>query len=164
MNIYQISQEYQEALYQLSQIDDITPEIIEDTLSGIKCELEDKAINIAAYIKNLTAECEAVRKAKKEMATREYCLLSKIEKMKNWLKEQLIACEIKRIKKTPHFEIKIQKNPCSLDVFKLELIPQEFINFEVIENINNQKIKEALKNGHQVPGARLENGTALIIK
>lgn len=164
MNIYEISQEYQKAIYILSQIEDITPEIIEDTLSSIKCDLEDKAINIAAYIKNLTAECEAVSKAKKEMAVREQRLFSKIENIKNWLKEQLIACDIRRIKKSPHFEIRIQKCACRLEIVNAEIIPQDFIKVEVIENIDNQRIKEALKIGAEVPGAKLKEGTTLIIK
>jgi DNA repair exonuclease SbcCD ATPase subunit len=164
MNIYEIAQEYQRAFHELSQLDDITSEVIEDSLAAIKCELEDKAANVAAYIKNLQAESDAVAKARREMAARELRLTNKASSLSKWLKVQLEECGIKRIKKSPHFEIKVQKSPCSLDVFDPNLIPKDFIKIDVVEEIDKARVKEALKNGLDVPGAKLKSGTTLIIK
>ena len=70
-------------------------------------------------------------------------------------------CQIKEIK-CPQFVIKLQQNPVSLDAFDQDMIPDEYK--KVVVDIDTQKIKDDLKNGVVIPGARLVQGNHVRIK
>ena len=61
--LYEISGRYQAALDSLTDNPDIPEDAIRDTLEGLEGEFEEKAIAVAAAIKNLAAESAAIDKA-----------------------------------------------------------------------------------------------------
>ena len=52
-------------------------------------------------------------------------------------------------------EFKIRNNPASVDILDESLIPPEFTDLVMTTKIKKNEIKDALKDGKEVPGARL---------
>ena len=67
LRLYELSTEYLQALEALSELDDLPPEAIADTLAGLSGAWEDKALNVARFVRNLEAEATAIEEAKKRI-------------------------------------------------------------------------------------------------
>ena len=63
-----------------------------------------------------------------------------------------------------HFDLSIKKNPPKVVIEDEEMIPQSFIDVQTVEKVNLKTIKEELKKGEAVQGARLIQETRLDIK
>lgn len=68
-----------------------------DTLSGIEGEFEQKAENIGAYIKQLEAEADALTAEKKKLDVRIKAKNNEIERMKNYLVQQMQTINLKKV-------------------------------------------------------------------
>jgi len=62
-----------------------------------------------------------------------------------------------------HIEMKLRNNPPSVDIYDQSLIPEQFIEITMTSKIKKNDIKDALKNGCEVPGARLLSRRSLKI-
>ena len=65
---------------------------------------------------------------------------------------------------TVNFDLSIRKNPPKAVIEDQEMIPKDFVETHVTEKININKVKEELKKGASVQGARLVQETRLDIK
>ena len=71
LNLFQLSTKYIEALDFLTDPEmDLPIEAINDTLEGLSGVLEDKAINLAKFLRNLEATAEAIKEAEADMLKR----------------------------------------------------------------------------------------------
>ena len=59
---------------------------------------------------------------------------------------------------------KIQKNPPKVVIFDEQDLPAKFVEIVQTQRINKVAIKEALKAGESVDGARIDQGFSLRIK
>lgn len=164
LTLYQLSGNYLQALDFLTDPElDLPIEAINDTLEGLGGELEDKAVNVAKFLRNLEITAEAIKTAEEAMAKRRKALESRVKGMRNYLKINMEACGISKIE-CPFFKLSIQKNPDAVNIIDEAAIPEQFKEKVVTWNISKTEIKEAIKNGQAVPGAELVNGTRLVIK
>ena len=69
MRLYQLTEQYR-SLEALEVSDDLPAEVIRDTLEGLTGELQEKATNVALFIRNVEATAEAVEDAAKKMQER----------------------------------------------------------------------------------------------
>ena len=97
--LYEISKDYQKVLNVMLEGDELEPSTGIEVFDKINDDIEQKAISIAGYIKNLEAESEVVRTAAKEMLDRATKLDNKVESLSNYLKYHLENCGIQEIKK-----------------------------------------------------------------
>ncbi len=166
LSLYQLSSNYLQALDFLTDPELNLPiEAVNDTLEGLSGELEDKAINIAKFIRNLETTAEAIKQAEANMVKRRKALESRAQWLKDYLKYNMEATGIKRID-CPYFRLSIAKNPATLDIFDNHAIPDDYKHTETVttEHIDKTAIKAALSAGQSIDGARLVNGTRLAIK
>jgi hypothetical protein len=164
LNLYQLSAKYIEALDFLTDPEmDLPIEAINDTLEGLSGGLEEKAVNVAKFLRNLEATAEAIKEAEADMAKRRRAFESRVKWLKSYLKDSMENTGITKIE-CPFFKLSIQKNPVSVEVFDENLIPEQFKEVVTTWKIDKNAIKEALKNGETVAGAMLLNGTRLAIK
>lgn len=164
MNLFKITSEYQQILDQT--FDHETGEVIETALVQLALaenNVKEKAIAVASYIKNIDAERNAIAEAKKAMAEREIRFNKQIDYLTEYLRSNMEACEITEIS-CPYFDIKIKKNPVSVDVQDEALIPSEYKKVKEVISIDKVKIKEEILSGVIVPGAVLKQNTRLDIK
>lgn len=162
MRLYEIADQYQ---YLLNDLYDYETGVVNETalarLNELTDTMEDKAINITRLFKELEASAEAIEKERQAMQKREKALKNQVESLKEYLRSNMERCEIKKIE-CPQFVISLQKNPVKLEIFNAELIPAEY---EVVtHSLDEAKIKDELKNGVVIPGARLVQRQSIRIR
>ena len=84
--------------------------------------------------------------------------------LRDYLMNSMVRMQIERIE-CPMFAISIRSNPPSVDVFESLQVPSKY--WRVIPETcapDKTLIKEALKSGVDVPGARLTQSQRLVIK
>lgn len=162
MNLYEISANYKEALEKLDSIDDITPEIIEDSLVLLKDDLDKKIINVVAYIRNLEYKLDAMENYEARMYLRCSRLKKKIERLKEYIKFNLQQCNVMKVEGA-EFDVLLRKCPPKL-VIEEDKLATGWFTTVLVRTVNKERIKEALNRKEPVEGAHLEQGLSLIIK
>lgn len=165
MQLYELAAQYQDIERQLTELyeqDVIDEQTVNDTLAGIEGEFNQKAESIAMMIKNLESAELAIKQAVDEMNYRKNVMKKKRERLKEFLKCQMI--EIKNTKiESPYFKIRVRKNAPKL-ILDEAVVPKKYKYEEVTEVIDKKLIKDELKEGKTFDFARLEQGTSLQIK
>lgn len=143
---------------------DLDQETIADTLDGASGDLEDKIINTAKYYRNIEAEADAIAGAVKQMQAREKILRGHAGHIKTYMQGGMEHAGLQKVS-SPWFVISIAQNPEAVTVDDESLIPRDYFKeipatFQLDKNL----CKAALKDGFEVPGARLTRGTSLRIK
>ena len=114
------------ALYQLSEsklqalqiIDDMISEGCSDAemqeayalLNQLDENFQEKAVNVAMYVRNLETESAAIAEAEKEMSARKKALNNKADRLKNYLLSEMQRTQTKQIK-CPYFVLSLRKTP-----------------------------------------------------
>lgn len=157
--LYELADKYKE----LSEREDLDPEVLHDTLDAINDAIEDKADNIAAWIDDLTNAAKR-KKAKadewKESAKED---LKKADSLKHYLIQELTHAGKKKME-TDRFLLSTRNNAPSTVIDDETLIPDTFKTTKVTETVDKTAIKEAIKAGKEVPGARLQASQSITIK
>jgi hypothetical protein len=165
-SLYLLSSNYLQALDFMTDPELNLPiEAVNDTLEGLTGELEDKAINVAKFIRNMETTANAIKKAEADMAKRRKALETRVQWLEDYLKSSMEATGITKIE-CPYFKLSIAKNPPALDLFDTQAVPEQYKHIETVttEQIDRAAIKAALSSGQTITGARLVNGTRLVIK
>jgi chromatin segregation and condensation protein Rec8/ScpA/Scc1 (kleisin family) len=162
--LYQLTDQYRQAAERLADLD-LPDEVIADTLEGMAGELEVKATNVAAFARNLETTAAAIKDAEASMAARRKALERRAESLRHYLLHNMQRAGIRRID-SPHFTIAVKDNPPAVDVFDVLQLPAEFMRQPEPPPPSPDKaaIKEALKAGVEVPGARMKESQRLEVK
>jgi hypothetical protein len=168
MNLFKIANEYQKALDDLMSNDDLTEEVIKDTLEGLSGIFEDNVLNVVNHIKNTEYEIVGVKAAIDDFKIKKQRLEKHIESCKNYILNSMSLAEKKEVSSTDKslytFKVSTRINPPALDIIDEKLIPEKYYKTEVKKSIDNNFVKSDLKEGVDVPGAQLIQGMSLIIK
>jgi len=164
LTLFQIAQEFRNITDVLMD-SDCDEQTLADTLEGERWDLELKAQNYGFVIRNLQANAEAIKAAEVQMAARRKAIENRAQALLSRLKDGMELAGVTRLE-CPHFAIAVQKNPASVEVFDERQIPAEFMRQPEPPPPSPDKssIKEAIKGGQEVPGARLTQSTRLAIK
>lgn len=139
------------------EIDEETGEILNAAeLDALELERDTKIENIALWIKNLKAEAEAVKKQKEVFYQREKALTNKADRLKEWLAQTLDGEKWKSDKVVLSWR---RSEAVSVDE---GFSDERFITYE--PKVSKTAIKEALKNGEIISGARLVENNSLQIR
>lgn len=160
LNLYDQREDYLQAFYRLNEMEDVTSEMIKDTLEGLSGEFSDKAMELAKAIKSMEHEADSIGLAEYSMAVRRKRLEHTGKRLKAHLKESMELMKMDKIKSS-HLVVSIRNSPGKVIVDAAELIPEEYW-IKPEPQISIAAIKAALKSG-EVPGARIEKGTILQI-
>jgi hypothetical protein len=144
---------------------DLDDQTFKDTVEGMSGEIEAKAINVAAFIRNVESSAAAIKEAEGRMKARREALEKKTAWLMDYLKRNMEACGITKIE-SPELSLSIRKNPPYLVVDCAAAIPDYYwTDPPVPEKVLDKKgIKEVIAAGHEVAGVHLEHGTRLEIK
>lgn len=139
-------------------------------LDGAAADFEACAGNIAAIIKNLAAESEALREQEKIFAARRRAKEKSVERLRSYLLQEMQNLGTPKIE-TTQAKISLRNNPESAQ------IPDEnaFIEWALLNDRNSlliykkpdickTAVKIALKAGEELPGAALGRTVSVIIK
>ena len=165
MKLYEIANDYL-ALVQAVEDEEIPEEAISDTLEAIEGEIEVKADNIACLLKELDADCAAIRAEELKLAARRKAKERVYERIKQYLSAELLRVGAVKME-TARNKISFRKSE-SVDV------SDDFIAWAVDNRAdlltyaeptaNKTEIKKALKAGAEIVGATLVTKQNIQIK
>lgn len=161
--LYRIANEYQIIFDKIDDLDHIT-ESEDKLLDDIKGSYEQKAIAIASFIKNMTAEKELVNNAINDMVKRKRRIERKLEWVTEYLRSNMERCNITEISSSPYFKIKLKNCPISINVIDENIVPSEYKNVKETISIDKIKAKRDMLDGIYIEGLIFEHNTRLEIK
>lgn len=196
MELYQMTEQFNELFDRFDEIDNYIPdtdefgryidgngEIIEDleafreklrsawfdTLVGLEAEFNDKAENIAVYLKSLYIEAAAMHDEEKTLKARRMVIEQRADRLKKHLINSMNAIGVKKID-MPRARLTIRKNPESVIVDdELGFIrwAQENANMLLkvkLPDIKKAETKRLIQAGESLPYVHLDRTESLIIK
>ncbi len=164
--LYKVTNQYLQAYEDLFCNPDIPQEAISDTLGGIAAEFNDKALNIAALIKNIEADADNIKEAERTMKERRDRLSKQAESLRDYLLNNLQAMPKDKQKVfSAEIEIKISKCPPSVDIDAMVTVPDEYMRMVPEKKEPDKiKLKDALNNGVEIKGVLLVQRNKLVIQ
>jgi hypothetical protein len=167
LTLFQIASEFRHITDVLMDAG-VDEQTLADTLEAEIWPLELKAQNYGFVIRNLQATAASIEDAEEQMKARRLA----IEKRATSLTEHLkVGLEIAGVSKLdcPHFALTIKKNPPSVEIWDEKQIPAEFMRAPEPPPPpppapDKAAIKDAIKAGREIPGAKLSQATRLEIK
>lgn len=159
--LYQLADSYLQAFNELSDLD-LPEEAIKDTLEGLQGEVALKAENTAAIILNLNLELEKIKTVEGRIKDKRTALENRINWLREYLKSNMERCGISEIKANDgSFKAKLIKGRKSIIIEDESKFLDDSPYVKWTRAISKTAIKEALDNGEQVEGARLEQSITL---
>ena len=160
MNLYEITQE---ALYlsTLLETEELTAEL-EEALIINQDQLQAKAVNYAKVIANYQAESDAIDQEIKRLKAMKDSREKKIEWLKESVKKAMLVSGIEKVE-SPLFKLSVRRSE-AVEVDMVEALPNAFQNVKNVVTADKVAIKEAIKRGENVTGARLVENFNLQIK
>jgi hypothetical protein len=162
LRLYQIADAYLLALEALAETEDLPTEAIADTLESWATTFEEKAVSVAAYIRNLELEAAAVEDARQRMETRQRSLQRHADRLREYLQREMERVGLPGVK-SAELTLRLQKNPPSVIVDDDSAIPGAYQQEVITVKLLKTEIGKALKAGQAVPGAHLEQSTRWVI-
>lgn len=138
-----------------------------DKLTDLKDEINamviSKGKDLIYVLRKQDNYAEAIDEEIKRLQALKKSYAKKKENLSNYIKMCMIANNIKAIE-TPVGKLSVVNNAESVEIYDETLIDKKFIKTKVEETISKTDIKNAIKNGEEVQGARLVRNTRLAIK
>ena len=138
-----------------------------DKLTDLKDEINAVVVNkgkdLIYVLRKQDNYAEAIDDEIKRLQALKKSYAKKKENLSNYIKMCMIANNIKAIE-TPVGKLSVVNNAESVEIYDESLIDKKFIKTKVEETISKTDIKNAIKNGEEVQGARLVRNTRLAIK
>ncbi len=160
MNLYQITQEAQ-YLAALLETEELTPELEAELLINHE-QLQSKGINYAKVIANYQSEADQIDAEIKRLKAMKESRDKKVTWLTESLKKAMLVSGIEKID-SPLFKISLRRSE-SVEVPVVESLPKFYQNVKNVVTADKMAIKEAIKKGENVFGARLIENYNLQIK
>lgn len=152
MNLYEIDNRITEVFE--AAIDPDTGEIMDneayEELNALQMEFEEKTEGILLWIKNLRAESEALKKEKMAFAARQSAAERRAESLERYISSALNGQRFR----TDRVSVTWRKSEVAEYKGEVRDLPLDCIR-EKEPEINRVALKESLKRGAVIPGARL---------
>lgn len=125
-NLYELVGNFKEFehLYNQAESDEEMQEA-ERYLMASETDLADKVENIARLVKNFEAERDTFKKEADRLAGKAKSFDNKVSNLKRYLQDNLEVAGIDKVK-GELFTVSLQNNAMSLDISRVDLIPNEF--------------------------------------
>lgn len=147
-------------------IDEETGELISvaQALDALRMERGEKIENVACWVKNLSAEAEAIKEEETRLIKRRKAAETKAANLKLWLISALTREDgtTDRLK-TARVAVSVKRNPPST-VVDDALLPSSYKVAKITYQADKEMIKRELLAGVDVPGAHLEYGRSVMIR
>lgn len=163
--LYELTQQHRE-LERLAELSDELPvEVIRDTVEALEGTIQEKAVSVAAVVRNLEAHAEMVANAAKALRERAMRAEARAESLRAYLLFNLQTCGITKVE-CPEFTLAVRNNPEAVNIADDAQIPAEF--YVPVPRppprLDKTALKAALKGGREVPGVWLSSGQRLEIR
>lgn len=153
--LYELTGSYHKLL-ELSE--DTDPTLFADTMDSITDAIDDKAVGYAKVDKELAKDEKALKDEASRLSARARSINNNRKILKQNLQEAMETTGKTKIK-TNEFTIYIQKNNPSVNIVDEHDIPAYL--FETKTVLNKKEVSRLLKEGKDVPGAKLKTGSSV---
>ena len=156
----------------IENVDAFRAELLEawkNTLDGVSGEFDEKAANIATYIKNLKSDCEQLEKEEKSLKRRRKVKEKTLVNITEYLLDQMKQAGKTKIESLKSV-ISVRTNPESVFIAD----EKKFIEWAqehddsllryLQPEIRKSAVKAGIKAGEQIPGAALTRTESLIVR
>lgn len=141
----------------LETSDDITPEMIADTMEGIEMALADKLDAAYIHVRNLDGLAKTCDEEAKRLAERKKSFENRAKSIKQYVLNCLITAGLDKLKTTTN-TFTARKGVASVIIDNEALLPDEMVAVQTLIAPDKKAIKEAIENGVDIPGAHIEIG------
>lgn len=164
ISLYALAAEYRGDMDRLAEMD-LPEDVIADTLEGLGGSLEVKAQNVVAFARHLDRLAESIKEAEADMAKRRKAIEARAERVKAYVLETMVNNDIQKIE-CPWFVLSIAKNPAAVVIEDERQVPMAYFTSPPPPppQIDKKLIAQAIKDGFEVPGAKLTQGVRLAIR
>jgi hypothetical protein len=163
LSLYNITNSFI-TLFEKAENGELTEEEIQEQGNDLALALKNKSTSIIGYVRNSELMSEAIKNEIDRLTAMKKAVDNRIDKFKEYVKENMQHLEVEKIE-TELGTLSIGKNPASVEIYDETLIADEYKKEKVTVSIDKTAIKNAIKNGKNVQGARLiEDKTSLRIK
>ena len=160
MNLYEITRETLE-LASLLETEELTPEL-EAMLVINQEKMEVKVNNYAKVIANIQSDSEAIDQEIKRLKAMKDSKERAITRLKDAVREAMLVSAIDKIE-SPLFKLSLRRSE-AVEVDLVDALPSQFLNVKNVVTADKVAIKEAIKRGENITGARLIENFNLQIK
>jgi len=162
-HLYEITEQMKQ-LEKLGDDGEIDQQALADTFEGLEGEFEQKAIALIQMTSNMNADIDQLDEMIKRLQARKKVLQNKKESWRDYLRTNMDAAGISKIE-CPYFAITLRKGQKVVDVYDEDLLPDEYVDIELVTKPRKRDILQALKDGEDIPGATMKEGQkSLLIK
>ncbi|MEK0250694.1 siphovirus Gp157 family protein [Raoultella sp. BAC10a-01-01] len=171
-----IAADYQNLLQLLETSDDLTPEMIADTLEGLEGALADKLDAVMVIARNNMGNASTCDDEMKRLAERKKSFENKDKALRKYILSCLLAAGLDKMK-TAKNTFTAKKGSVSVVIDNTDLLPDELVTTQVVIAPDKKAIKEAIESAeaaaaqitagggevpaellNPIPGAHLEIG------
>lgn len=160
--LHMLTADYRAAAMRLADLD-MDAQTVADTLEGMSGELETKAQAVAYMVRALEADAAAVKQWADDAAARAKAIQARADRLRDYMAACLSAAGIQKIE-GPGIRIGWRKSSAVV-IDDPAQIPAEFMRTPEPPPPQPDKraIGDAIKEGTDVPGARIEARQGLVI-
>lgn len=162
MTLYEIDQQIQNVLENC--IDPETGEIYDEELmvqyDSLRLQKEEKAENVACFIKNLEAEAAAIKEEAKKLTARAKTAENKAAHLKSYLQFCLNGEKLSMPRAAVSYR---HSKAVDVEPDAWQFLPEQYLRRKDPEP-DKKAIGEALKVGQTLPGCKLVENVSIIIK
>lgn len=162
LTLYQIEQNYLQIAEQLIDNGGETSPEIEQSLAITEEQLQNKSVAYSFVIKEMDGEVEIIENEIKRLQAMKKTRENASERLKANIKHAMELFNIDEIK-TPLVKINFRKSE-AVEVDDVNQLPAPYKVVKVTEQADKMAIKEAIKNGAEIPGCRIVANRNLQIK
>lgn len=142
--------------------DDLTPEMIADTLEGIEGPLGDKLDAAFIHVRNIEGQADTLAAEIKRLTDRKKSFENRAKSIRKYVLACLLASGQGSIKTTAN-TFTARKGAANVVIDNCDLIPNEWEGIDLVnvktDIIPDKKaIKNAIDSGATIPGAHIEIG------
>lgn len=164
LSLYNITNKFIEIMDKVTE-GELSEEEYNELGEELAKELQNKSSNIIGYIQNIESFINAIKDEEVRLSEMRKTAEKKLIKFKEYVKENMERLEVTEIP-TGLGNLKITKNPMSVEIDNEEEIPGEFKKVEMTIKVDKAAIKKHFKEtGEIVPGTIIvDDKTSLRIK
>jgi heme oxygenase len=160
MNLYEITHEAQ-YLAALLETEELTPEL-EELLVINQEQLQSKAGNYAKVIANIQGDSDAIDAEIKRLKAMKETKDRAVTRLKDAVKNAMLVSGIEKIE-SPLFKLSLRRSE-AVEVEVPEALPIDWQVKKVTITADKVAIKQAIKEGYAITGARIIENFSLQIK
>lgn len=163
LTLYELAHEHRQ-LAELLKDTEQDEQAIADTLDGEAWAFEQKALAVAFAIAESQRFADDIRGAEATLAQRRQAVENRIDWLKRYLADAMALANVPSVK-DPRMTISLRPGAHKADIVNEADVPDAFWRESMPKReLDRERIRDALKAGVEVPGARLSRRPFVVIK